>query len=61
MKCAYCHQDIQPEIISGWNEGHNGSPLVEGRVCSTCNVIVVMERMKQQLKPVGLKEKNPKN
>ena len=60
MKCTYCNQDIQPEV-NGWDQGHNGWPLTEGRVCSTCNDIVITERIKQQGKTVGLKEKNPKN
>lgn len=46
MKCAYCHQDIQPEPLTGWAEGNNGLPLVDGRVCNGCNDLVVMERLR---------------
>ena len=46
MKCAYCHQDIQPEPMSGWDQGNNGLPLVDGRVCNSCNDLVVMERLR---------------
>ena len=44
LKCAMCHQDIQHNSI-GWREGHNGEPLVDGRVCDACNVSVVEHRL----------------
>jgi len=56
MKCAYCHQDIQPEPRTGWDQGNNGEPLVEGRVCNNCNDLVLMERrrlMKEREKDQG--------
>ena len=46
MKCAYCHQDIQPELRSGWDQGNNGEPLVNGRVCNSCNELVLQERLR---------------
>ena len=46
MKCAYCHQDIQPELRSGWDQGNNGEPLVDGRVCNSCNELVLQERLR---------------
>ena len=46
IKCAMCHQDIQPNAI-GWREGHNGEPLVDGRVCDNCHPYVLEQRLKK--------------
>ena len=55
LKCAMCHQDIQPNAI-GWREGHNGEPLVDGRVCDACNVSVVEHRLGVLKKAEALKK-----
>jgi hypothetical protein len=36
--CAFCGK-----IYDGW--GNNGTPLVDGRVCNTCNDAVIVARM----------------
>jgi len=36
MKCAVCGGPIDMET-SGWREGHNAWPVVEGRCCAVCN------------------------
>ena len=48
LKCAMCHQDIQPNAI-GWRKGHNGEPLVNGRVCDNCHPYVLEQRLKESL------------
>ncbi len=45
MKCAMCHQDIQPNAI-GWANGHNGEPVVKGQVCDNCNKVIVEHRIR---------------
>ena len=40
-KCSICGDDILPEPISGWDEGHNAEPINEGQCCSMCNDTVV--------------------
>tara|TARA_R100001244_G_scaffold61101_1_gene51346 strand:+ start:177 stop:428 length:252 start_codon:yes stop_codon:yes gene_type:complete len=46
MKCANCSREIIPEPISGWDQGHNGVPLIDGRVCTACNEFVIVLRIK---------------
>ena len=46
--CAFCE-----EVYDGW--GNNGSPLVDGRVCNTCNNAVIVARM-MLLQRVGILE-----
>ncbi len=48
IKCAMCHQDIQPNEI-GWIYGKSGEPLVDGRVCDNCHPYVLEQRLKQSL------------
>jgi len=38
MKCDNCDRMIR-------GRGHNGMPLVEGKVCDECNKEVLIERM----------------
>ena len=40
-KCSICGDDILPELISGWDKGHNAEPINEGQCCSMCNDTVV--------------------
>ena len=39
--CDICGGEIEIES-SGWSEGHNADPVVDGRCCSTCNTTVVI-------------------
>ena len=41
-KCSICGDDILPELISGWDKGHNAEPINEGQCCSMCNDTVVI-------------------
>ena len=41
-RCARCDNPIR-------GYGHNGQPLVNGRVCDECNNAVVLERMRQAM------------
>jgi len=59
MKCCLCNNQIEVEI-SGWSEGHNALPLVEGRCCGTCNAISVMPARMQGLFQRIKAEKQPR-
>ena len=41
-KCSICGDKIHPELISGWDKGHNADPINKGRCCSVCNDTVVL-------------------
>jgi hypothetical protein len=48
MKCE--NPDCDRDIVLSNNphrlkHGHNGTPLVDGRVCSVCNELVMLLRM----------------
>ena len=45
ISCAYCKMEIEIDPITGWTEGNNGQPLVAGRVCSICNLLVIRKRI----------------
>lgn len=40
--CAMCEKPV--EHHGSWTEGHNGQPLVDGRVCDGCNQQVIAAR-----------------
>lgn len=47
MECSICGGEIIPkrdpstgEII--WDQGHNASPINDGRCCDTCNATIVI-------------------
>jgi hypothetical protein len=41
MQCTICGSEI--EVVCGWSEGHNASPVVDGgRCCSRCNSEIVV-------------------
>ena len=47
MECSICNEEITPkrnpstgDII--WDQGHNASPINDGRCCETCNATVVI-------------------
>ena len=35
MKCIICRKPI--DVQKTWTEGHNASPVFEGRCCTDCN------------------------
>lgn len=43
----YCIVD--GERVMFWDGGHNGQPLVDGRVCDSCNELVVAHRIKKMM------------
>jgi len=45
MECANCKAEITKNPHTRWEHGHNGVPLVEGRVCDECNVLVILKRL----------------
>ena len=46
MDCALCGEEIETNLLSGWSQGNNGQPLVDGRVCDMCDTKVIAERMR---------------
>ena len=46
MECANCNQEIKADPVTGWDQGNNGQPLVDGQVCHQCNILVIMERIR---------------
>ena len=51
MECANCNEKIKADPVSGWDQGNNGWPLVDGKVCSQCNILVIMERIRRDKLP----------
>jgi hypothetical protein len=48
LQCSICDHPIQPEIYSGWRNGHNAQPVNDGRCCAVCNwEIVIPARLKK--------------
>jgi len=47
MKCALCEEEIEVNVLSGWADGNNGQPLVDGRVCDFCDGKVIAERIRR--------------
>jgi hypothetical protein len=48
MRCCICGEKIDVEPITKWDQGHNASPIREGRCCTDCNTTVVIpERMRR--------------
>jgi len=44
MKCSICGLPIEPEKLSGWDQGNNAEPVNDGRCCNDCNATVVIPR-----------------
>ena len=43
MNCSICRDEIQPQPVSGWDEGHNPWPIQDkGRCCEECNSELVV-------------------
>lgn len=53
LACARCQGDIEHKTddngIVYWTQGHNGLPLVDGRVCDECNEVVIGMRLIQSV------------
>ena len=50
MNCSICRDEIQPQPVSGWDEGHNAEPINKGRCCGMCNdMIVTPKRISQYI------------
>tara|TARA_R110002020_G_scaffold18962_3_gene65711 strand:- start:1976 stop:2188 length:213 start_codon:yes stop_codon:yes gene_type:complete len=47
--CSICSGEITKEV-TGWDGGHNASPINEGRCCDDCNVIVTRRRLNDHYK-----------
>ena len=51
LACARCKGDIEHKTDDNgrvyWTTGHNGQPLVDGRVCDECNAVVIGMRLLQ--------------
>lgn len=49
LACARCQGDIEHKTDDNgevyWTQGHNGFPLVDGRVCDECNKVVIGLRL----------------
>ena len=56
--CAHCKNAIDWHMNADgtpyWTTGHNGQPLVDGRVCDTCNDLVIAERISGFMKRRGV-------
>lgn len=50
MQCSICKTEISTES-SGWSEGHNASPVTDGRCCSPCNQKIVIPARLYKLMP----------
>ena len=54
LACARCQGDIEHKTddngIVYWTTGHNGLPLVDGRVCDECNNVVIAMRLIQAVR-----------
>ena len=49
-KCKICKDDIEIQF-NGYKDGHNASPIVKGRCCSTCNdLYVIPKRLEDVIK-----------
>lgn len=47
MECSICNGEITPQIDPRtgkvvWDQGHNASPITDGRCCSSCNATEVI-------------------
>ncbi len=48
MKCCICKEELMIEARSGWGEGNNAQPVMNGRCCDECNMSVVVPRRFQE-------------
>jgi hypothetical protein len=52
MKCSICNENIPKTMISpkkSWSQGHNASPVNDGRCCGYCNTTVVIPSRMQEM------------
>ena len=43
-QCCVCDGPIDVQS-NGWAHGHNAQPLADGQCCSSCNMIVIQQRL----------------
>ncbi len=43
MTCSICEKEIETQT-NGYNQGHNASPVNDGRCCNSCNWDVVIPK-----------------
>jgi hypothetical protein len=43
-QCSICDGPIDVQS-NGWAHGHNAQPLADGQCCSSCNMIVIQQRL----------------
>ena len=43
-QCSVCDGPIDVQS-NGWAHGHNAQPLADGQCCSSCNMIVIQQRL----------------
>jgi len=43
-QCCVCDGPIDVQA-NGWAHGHNAQPLADGQCCSSCNMIVIQQRL----------------
>jgi len=46
-QCSMCDGPIDVQS-NGWAHGHNAQPLADGQCCSSCNMIVIQQRLEIQ-------------
>jgi hypothetical protein len=44
MKCCICHGTIEKNLLTGWDQGNNAQPVMNGRCCDLCDTTVVIPR-----------------
>ena len=53
MICDICQNEIETNLLSGWDQGNNGEPItteapdlgLTGRVCDGCDSLVIEARI----------------
>ena len=45
-ECVLCGDEIEVQA-NGWSHGHNAQPLADGQCCGSCNMLVIIARMRQ--------------
>ena len=43
-QCCVCDGPIDVQS-NGWAHGHNAQPLADGQCCSSCNIVVIQQRL----------------
>lgn len=51
-QCCVCDGPIDVQS-NGWAHGHNAQPLADGQCCSSCNMIVIQQRLEDMRSAVN--------